>query len=109
MENEEARKKLSRLHIAIPIKAGNGLVESALEDAKEKLKIMKSIRIEMVRYLPGALMDCCELAALCKLPRSNALKLMKKAKEMSELQGDLFVYNYVKKENTIERIRCEDN
>ena len=105
MENEKARKRISDLHEAIASKALIGLVEPALKDAKEKLKIMKSIKDEMILDLPAALMECCELAAHCKLSRSNAAELMKKAKEMSELHGDCCVYNYNEEEKKIKRIQ----
>ena len=105
IENEKARKSIGDLHDAVPTKVGSGLVEPALKDAKEKLKIMKSMKREMIIELPSALMECCELAAHCKIPSSSAAELMKKAKDMSELHGDCFVYNYNKKEKTIERIR----
>ena len=65
---------------------------------------MKSIKREMILDLPDALMECCELVTHSKLPNSSAAELMKQAKDMSELLGDCFVYNYAKKGKTIEMI-----
>ena len=57
MENEKARKRMSELHEAMTRKASVGLVEPALQDAKEKLKIMKMIKKEMILDIPAALME----------------------------------------------------
>ena len=105
MENERARERMQDLNDAILAKAGIGLFEPALKDANEKLKIMKSIKKEMILQIPVALMECCELAAHCKIPSSSTAELMKKAKEMSELHGEWFVWNYNEIEKRIERIR----
>ena len=98
IENEKARKKITDLHNAIRIKVNSDQDELALQDAKEKLKIMKSMKREMILYLSGALMDCCVAAAYCKLPSSSAAKLMKKAKDLSHLFGDLYIYEYHERE-----------
>ena len=63
------------------------------------------MKMEMVVDIPAALMECCELAAHCKLPSSSYAELMKKAKEMSELHGDFSVYQYNKIEKKITRIQ----
>ena len=64
---------------------------------------MKSMKKEMVVNIPAALLECCELAAHCKLPSSSYAELMKKAKEMSELNGDVSVYFYNAKEKKIRK------
>ena len=103
-ENEEARKKIRELHAAIFIKGRLEYKQEALEAAKEKLRVMKTIKKEMIVAIPDALMTCCELTAYCNLPSSNATQLMRKANDMSELFGDLFVHDYYKVEKRIARI-----
>ena len=102
-KNEDGRRKIQELHDAIPIKASIDQNELALKDAKEKLKVLKSMKKEMILYILAALMECCELAAHCKLPSSSYAELMKKAKEMSELNGDVAVYFYNAKEKKIRK------
>ena len=103
--NDEARKKITNFHEDVTSFARAGLLTQSLEATKRKIKIMKSIKEEMILYIPSALMECCEMAAHCnKYKELNAEKLMKKAKEMSEQSGDCFVYNYQKKETKISKI-----
>ena len=105
IENEKARKKIRELHEVMDVNERMGLFKQALEAAKEQLKIMKSIKKEMILKIPEALMVCCEMAAYCNLPSSNEAQLMRKAKDMSELFGDVFVYNYNVTVRRIARIR----
>ena len=118
IENEKAREKISYLHKAVVVEANFGSMDQAYEAAKEKLKIMSSIEKEMILQLPTALMECCEMAAHCNLtsssdedededavPSSSTAELMGKAKDMSKLFGDCFVYNYQKKTERISMIR----
>ena len=103
--NDEARRKIKDLHEALNIKEKIGFYENALQDAREKLKVMKTMKKEMILSLPRALMDCCELAAHCKLPSSTFEELMQKAKEMTLLHGDVRVYDYNKTEKRLKRIQ----
>ena len=106
LKNEEARRKLTKLDQVQHLKGNAGLFEQALQDAKEKLKVMKTIKQEMVVHIPDVLLDCCELAACCKLQDSNSAELMKKAKDTYEQLGDVFVYgynNWVKKMKRIQQ------
>ena len=104
IENEKARKRLRELHEVL---YANEPVdnEQALKAVKEKWKIMKTMRKEMIVQLPFAMLQCCYIAALCKLPSSSSAELMKKAKEMSELFGDFHVESYMNVEKMIKEIR----
>ena len=104
IENEKARKRLRELHEVL---YANEPVdnEQALKAVKEKWKIMKTMRKEMIAQLPFAMLQCCYIAALCKLPSSSSAELMKKAKEMSELFGDFHVESYMNVEKMIKEIR----
>ena len=95
IENEKVRKKISYLHQAVVEHANFGSIHQAFEAANEKLKIMKTIKKEMILRLPAALMECCEMAAHCKIPSSSTAELTKKAKEMSEHFGDCYVHSYM--------------
>ena len=105
VKSEYARTKITYLNIAQQSRVDSGLLKLALQDAMEKQKIMKSIKREMILHIPDVMVDCCELAVHCKLQDSNVAELMKKAKNMSELYGDLFIYNYHNREKKIERIQ----
>ena len=105
IENEKARKEIRDLYQAVRANARSGSLGKALEAANKKLKIMKTIKKEMIVKLPVALLACCWAAAHCKLPSSRTAELMKKAKDMSELFGYSFVYTYMRYEEDIQRIR----
>ena len=96
IDNEEARMKIRTWCEAINVQFHSGLPKLAYKLAKSRVKVMMSIEKEMVVELPAALMECCELAACCKLPSSSTTELRKKAKNMSELFGDYHLYNYNK-------------
>ena len=108
IENEKVRKKISYLHHAVVVNANSGSIHQALEAAKEKLKTMKTIKKEMILQLPAALMECCEMAAHCKIPSSSTAELEKKAKEMSEHFGDCYVHNYMEMKKRMERVTDDD-
>ena len=46
--NEDARVEIQKLHEMVPVQAGSGNMVQALESAKKKLKIMKTIKQEML-------------------------------------------------------------
>ena len=46
--NEEARMEIKKLHDMVPVQASSGEVVKALESAKKKLKILKTIKQEMI-------------------------------------------------------------
>ena len=96
IDNEEARMKIRTWCEAINVQFHSGLPKLAYKLAKSRVKVMMSIEKEMVVELPAALMECCELAACCKLPSSSTTELRKKAKNLSELFGDYHLYNYNK-------------
>ena len=100
VENEKARKKIRDLHAAIDVKFHSGFPKLAYEAAKEKLKTMRSIENEVVVELPAALMECCEMAAFGELPSRSTARLMKKAKDMSELFGANHMHLYMKYSNS---------
>ena len=98
LENEKARARIRDLHTAINDKFDAGLPKQAYEAAKEKLETMRLIEKEVIVELPAALMECCEMAAFCKLPnfQANTTGLMKKAKDMSQRLGDAHMDLYEK-------------
>jgi len=104
-ENDNTRKKITKFDDDVVAMAGLGLIDQSLDAAKQKLKIMKSIKKEMIVKIPSALMECCEMSAHCKrYKQMNSAALMEKAKEMSSMFGDCFLYNYQKTEKKIQRV-----
>jgi len=94
-QNEEARLEIKRLHDMVPMLACRGELTGALTCAYKKLKLLKSIEYEMLAKIPGALMECVELAAhLGKAKETKKLK--SEAKEMAEKFGDVHLYNFNK-------------
>ena len=46
--NEEARLEIQKLHDNVPVQVSSGYITQAMESAKKKLKIMKTIKQEMI-------------------------------------------------------------
>ena len=46
--NEEARLEIQNLHDNVPVQVSFGYITQAMESAKKKLKIMKTIKQEMI-------------------------------------------------------------
>eukprot|EP00092_Neocalanus_flemingeri_P001695 GFUD01001809.1.p1 GENE.GFUD01001809.1~~GFUD01001809.1.p1 ORF type:complete len:328 (+),score=123.53 GFUD01001809.1:77-985(+) len=103
-KNDDARLEIKKLHDLIVVQASSGGVAQALESAKKKLKIMKTIKKEMILEIPAALLECCELAAHLHIPPDKTAEMKKKAEEMSTQFGDVHLYNYNKKCKKIARI-----
>jgi len=103
--NEDSRKEIQNLHDLIPVQSSTGNVAQALESANKKLKVLKSIRKEMLIEIPSALMECCELAAHLRIPTDKTEAMKKKAEEMSAQLGDVHMYNFNKKSKKIAKIR----
>jgi len=102
-QNEEVRLEIQRLHDMVPMLACRGELTGALTCAYKKLKLLKSIEYEMLAEIPGALMECVELAAhLGKAKETKKLK--SEAKEMAEKFGDVHLYNFNKKMQKITSI-----
>jgi len=102
-QNEEVRLEIQKLHDMVPMLACRGELTGALTCAYKKLKLLKSIEYEMLAEIPGALMECVELAAhLGKAKETKKLK--SEAKEMAEKFGDVHLYNFNKKMQKIPSI-----
>jgi len=80
-----------------------GQVTGALDCAYKKIKLLKSIEKQMLAEIPGALMECVELATHLKRQRETR-ELKREAKEMAEKYGDVHLYNFNKKMQKIASI-----
>jgi len=103
-KNEATRLKIIEYHDKIPSEALFGNVNGALKSANNKLKLMKTVKNEMILEIPNALMECCELAAHAKVPKEKTKALREKAGELANQFGDAHIYNFNKKCRKIDRI-----
>jgi len=102
-QNEEVRREIQQQHDMVPMLASRGELNGALTCAYKKLKLLKSIEYDMLAEIPGALMECVELAAyLGKAKETKNLK--SEAKKMAEKFGDVHLYNVNKKMQKISSI-----
>jgi len=102
-QNEEVRREIQQQHDMVPMLASRGELNGALTCAYKKLKLLKSIEYDMLAEIPGALMECVELAAyLGKAKETKNLK--SEAKKMAEKFGDVHLYNVNKKMQKIASI-----
>jgi len=102
-QNEKVRREIQQQHDMVPMLASRGELNGALTCAYKKLKLLKSIEYDMLAEIPGALMECVELAAyLGKAKETKNLK--SEAKKMAENFGDVHLYNVNKKMQKISSI-----
>ena len=86
--NEDARLEMQQMHEMVAVLAASGNVAQTLESAKKKLKIMKTIKQEMMLEV-----------------KDNLLIEIQDLQQMSFLRSKLvFFYNYDKKCKKIARI-----
>jgi len=103
-KNENTRLEIQRLHDAIPSQASTGWLADALDSANKKLKLMKTLKKELVVEIPGSLMEIVELATHLKKSADNLMELKNKAEELSKDFGDVNLFNFSKKWKKIQRI-----
>jgi len=103
--NENTRLEIQRLHDAIPVQASTGRLADALDSANKKLKLMKTLKKELVVEIPGSLMEIVELATHLKKSADNLMELKNKAEELSKDFGDVHLFNFNKKWKKIQRIQ----
>lgn len=109
-QNDLLREKIFLQHQLIPKFMASWKVDKAVEAARTKLELMKSIENQMVTTIPSAILELYEMSQLRKVLKScsdddddECENLLKEAKERSNILGDRFVHTLVEKVQQIEQ------
>jgi len=106
-ENDLTRQKIGLQHQLIPKYMANWKIDKAVEAARTKVRLMKSMETEMVTTLPSAILELYEMCRLAKILNTvvedECEHLLKEAKERSEKLGDRFVLVLQQKVEQIEQ------